>query len=232
MKKSNRQDADALHKVSRRKITAKQLKRINTMRRKRRAEDREARKKNKNHVPTRRQGRELNRLTTAQKEFIAVEYMKDWDPQATAKRTGFKPGTVYNLHHKDTEFSQIMARLTQELTAKSKVMTADEVLYELSLIGKANIADHIRLTPYGSLEFRPATREQWAAVQEIVGRTVRGAPRVRLHSKSDALKMLGTYHKLFSADGLPPGADGGRMNPPTLNITFIDSKPTEESKKS
>lgn len=95
--------------------------------------------------------------------------------------------------------------------AASMVMSADEVLAELSHIGRANMSDFVVISQDGDAvaDLSNVTREQAAAISEITietyvekggpndGRTVRSV-KFKLAPKTPALELLGKKHKLFT----------------------------------
>lgn len=109
--------------------------------------------------------------------------------------------------------AKVAARVAElkEAAADDTVMSAREVLEELSKVGRANVADHLRAFAYadnivGALD--QLTPEQTAALGEVTveqymegsGEDARPVRRTkfRMHSKNEALKLLGQHHKLFT----------------------------------
>ncbi len=104
------------------------------------------------------------------------------------------------------------ARLSElaELAAQGAVMTKREVLLELSRLGRANMADYMRVGPDGDpvLDFTALTRDQAAALVQVTvddyldgrGEDAREVKRVKftLAKKTEALELLGKHHKLFT----------------------------------
>lgn len=122
----------------------------------------------------------------------------------------------------DADFSARIAELARE-AASGAVMTAQEVLCELSTIARANMADYMTVGPGGqpALEWSALTRDQAAALIEVTvdsytdgagetrepqghggelrrpaGRRVRRV-RFKLASKLQALELLGKHHRLY-----------------------------------
>lgn len=89
-------------------------------------------------------------------------------------------------------------------------MTADEVLEELTRLGRSNMFDFLRITPDGDpcIDLSALTRDQAAVLAETTvedftegrGDNARDVRRVKikLHDKVKALHLLGQYHKLFT----------------------------------
>lgn len=95
--------------------------------------------------------------------------------------------------------------------AAAMVMTPDEVLAELTHIGRANMSDFVVIQEDGgaTADLSNLTREQAAAISEITietyvekggandGRSVRSV-KFKLAPKTPALELLGKKHKLFT----------------------------------
>lgn len=122
--------------------------------------------------------------------------------------------TAWSRLLKLAEFAARHAELTGAVTAAAvsdAVMSAREVLEELSKLGRANMLDYMRTDKGGDpvLDFSALTRDQAAALSEVTvedfmdgrGDDAREVRRVKfkLHDKRAALNDLGRHHKLFNA---------------------------------
>jgi phage terminase small subunit len=111
----------------------------------------------------------------------------------------------------------VAAAIAEAQTAQSErtEIKADRVLQELARIGFSNMLDYIRIGPNGLpyTDFAALTREQAAAIAELVVETRAGAPaspgsedaeavailrvRFKLADKLSALEKLGRHLGLF-----------------------------------
>jgi phage terminase small subunit len=142
-------------------------------------------------------------------ERFALEYVTCLN--ATQAYLRIKPGVKYTTAR--TEAARLLAKpgvkaylaeLGKEIKT-DKVMTATEVLEQLSAIGRADQRDIWESVPGGGVRLRPLEElppEVAAAVEEIAFEpTQYGVKRkVKLASKLTALDKLGQYHKLFKSD--------------------------------
>jgi phage terminase small subunit len=133
--------------------------------------------------------------------------------------------------------ANVAARIAelQKEAAKGAVMTGREVLEELSRLGRANMADYMRVGPDGDpvLNFAALTRDQAAALVEVTvedfldsrGEDARQVRRVKfkLADKRGALDLLGKYHKLFAERREHSGLDGGPIEVEVKRYTDIEA---------
>jgi phage terminase small subunit len=120
---------------------------------------------------------------------------------------------------------KVAARVAElkEQAAKGAVMTAREVLEELSKLGRANMADYMKIGPDGDpvLNFAELSRDQAAALVEVTvedfldgrGEDAREVRKVKfkLADKRGALNLLGKHLGLFRDRVEHTGKDGGPM---------------------
>jgi phage terminase small subunit len=155
-------------------------------------------------------------LANAKHEAVALAYLAD--PQKVGWRAYNKVYPKCSRHAAENSFARLMkndefvARIaeTHELAAQDAVMTANEVLQELTIIARANMQDFMRAGPDGDpyLDFSRLTRKQAAALQEVTvdtyveghGDDAREVKRVRfkLAGKIIALELLGKHHVMFT----------------------------------
>jgi hypothetical protein len=126
-----------------------------------------------------------------------------WSAQARAEKST-------KLQRKD----KIQARIAElREVAKQKaneafVMSAEELLYRLTLIGRASIADYMQLDKTGqpTIAFDRATPAQMYALNEcsvddIETKRGRGKrTRIKLSDRISALKLIGQQHGLFKSE--------------------------------
>lgn len=119
--------------------------------------------------------------------------------------------------------ANVAARIAelQKEAAQGAVMTGREVLEELSKLGRANMADYMRVGPDGDpvLNFAELTRDQAAALVEVTvedfldgrGEDAREVRRVKfkLADKRGALNLLAKHLGLFKERVEHSGPDGG-----------------------
>jgi phage terminase small subunit len=131
--------------------------------------------------------------------------------------------------------ASVAARIAElkEQAAKGAVMTAREVLEELSRLGRANMADFMKIGPDGDpvLNFAELTRDQAAALVEVTvedfldgrGEDAREVRKVKfkLADKRGALDLLGKYLGLFRERVEHSGADGGPIE--TRQVSDIEA---------
>jgi phage terminase small subunit len=156
-------------------------------------------------------------LTNGKHEAVAVAYIADperigWRAYAKVypKSSRRAAETSWSEFLKKPEFSARIAELAEQ-AAQVAVMTAHEVLVELSRIGRANMADFVRaffgcgdpvaaveqLTPAQTAALAEVTVEQFMDGRGEHAREVRRI-RFKLVSKIDALELLGKHHKLYA----------------------------------
>ena len=101
-------------------------------------------------------------------------------------------------------------------------MLAEEVLYRLTLIGRASIADYMQLDKTGqpTIAFASASQAQMYALQEcsiddIETKRGRGKrTKIKLTDRISALKLLGVQHGMFKTETT---LNGGRPIPVVLS---------------
>jgi phage terminase small subunit len=154
----------------------------------------------------------IMRLTPKQSRFVD-EYMVDFNATRAAIRAGYSAKTAQPASSRllsKVMISEEVGRRKEEL---AKQVPPERIVRELARIGFANISDYMRQVGDNDLvpDLRSCTREQMAAVQEIIveeytegkGENARPVKRVRfkLHDKRAALVDLGRHVGLFPKDG-------------------------------
>jgi phage terminase small subunit len=152
-------------------------------------------------------------MTPKQARFID-EYLIDLNATQAAIRAGYSAKTAEQIGHQLLKKASVAAEIDRRRKAMSgtAIMSATEVLTELSRIGRANMADYMRSTAEGDpyLDFSQLTRDQAAALVEVTvedfkegrGPEARDIRRVkfRLASKNDALQQLAKFHGLSAGE--------------------------------
>jgi phage terminase small subunit len=153
-------------------------------------------------------------------ERFAREYVIDLNGEKAAIRAGYAPKsakvTASRLLTK-ANVKAIIAELTKQHAEKLD-LKGEKVLRELSLIGFSNMQDYITIDDGGRarIDLRRMTREQAAAIQEIiVEETAVGKgdakqevtrTKLKLARKIEALELLGRHLDLFeSSQPMGPG---------------------------
>jgi phage terminase small subunit len=149
----------------------------------------------------------------ARESIFVAQYLVDLDPQRAALVAGYSKSMAKSKAYqwvsdskrspKPHVFAAVQAQIKKQLSKYE--ITADRVLREIALSAYANMEDYVQhdngdITP----DLSRATRDQMAAVQEFtVDRTGDGERRLvlrtklKLHNKTENLKLLGQYLKLF-----------------------------------
>jgi phage terminase small subunit len=154
-------------------------------------------------------------LANAKHEAVALAYLSD--VEKIGWRAYRKVYPKSSQHTAESAFCALMkkpefcARVTElaKAAAQGAVMTAQEVLEELTRLARANMAEYMKVGPDGDpvLNFSELTRDQTAALIEVTvedfmdgrGEDAREVRKVKfkLASKIGALELLGKHHKLF-----------------------------------
>ena len=149
-------------------------------------------------------------LNNARHERFCLELLAGKTADKAYALAGYKPNRKNASRLRTKE--DISARLAElaEAAAQGAVMTANEVLVELSKIGRANMLDYMRTGPDGDpvFDLGKITRNQAAALIQVTvedfidgrGEDAREVRRItfKLADKRAALVELGKHHKLFS----------------------------------
>lgn len=168
------------------------------------------------------------KLTAKQKRFCE-EYILDFNATQAAIRAGYSKRTA------DVQGIRLLGKVKaeeyiNELKAKiedKSIMTATEVLKELSKIAKSSLKDIVNEAG-GLKPLEEMPDEVAAAVSEIrvdsIGKPVDGVlvlrTTIKFHSKVAALEHLGKHHGIFDKDNKQKSAvinvlNLGPGDPPT-----------------
>jgi len=168
---------------------------------------------------------EPKRLTRRQKLFVA-EYLVDFNATRAATKAGYSNHSACSAGYKALRIPAVHVAIEEQQAERLRrlAMSADEIVAELSLIGRANVLDYMRLGRDGEpiADFGGLDRDRAAALSEITvedftegrGENKREVRRLRfkLHDKLGALDRLAKHHGLLkeraalesSAEEAPP----------------------------
>jgi len=155
-------------------------------------------------------------LANAKHEAVALAYLADpekigWRAyrRAYPKSSRHTAENCFSRLMKKEEFAARIAELGQK-AAQGAVMTAQEVLEELSRLARTNMQDYMRpgLDGNPALHFSDLTRDRAAALQEVTvetfmdggGEEAREVRKVKFKpaDKLRALDLVGKHHALFT----------------------------------
>jgi hypothetical protein len=149
----------------------------------------------------------------------AWPYTARWSAQAWAEKSA-------KLQRKDKIQARIaeLQQIGKQKANEDFAMSADEILYRLTLIARANIADYMQIDKTGqpTIAFDTATPAQMYALQEcsvddIETKRGRGKrTKIKLLDRIAALELLGRLHGMFKNDMI---LKGGRAIPVVLSQT-------------
>lgn len=190
-----------------------------------------------------RKAREDSELTGLQEGFV-LEYPKDYN----ATRAYFRASAAYGNGCSMITASSGAAYLLKIPRIKKVIDEADverrkrydvtpkRILEELAKMAFTDMGDFTFVDQDGQLvtDFRGASKEQIAAITEVqietipVGENDDGSvkyltkTKFKLSSKQGALELLARTQKMLIDRKEVTGADGQPLNPPSIQINFID----------
>ncbi|MEN8196703.1 MAG: terminase small subunit [Pseudomonadota bacterium] len=166
------------------------------------------------------------KLTDRQGLFVR-EYLVDLNATQAAIRAGYARGSASRRGWALRRHPRVAAQINAALDDRARLVgiTAERVLYEIALLGFANIKDYFEANEDGTAGLDPSalTREQAAAITEIqvedpgagaVGQGGRrGARRVKikLADKSRNLELIGRHLGIFTRAPAREAAKGGAV---------------------
>lgn len=138
---------------------------------------------------------------TQQQKVFCYEYIKDFQVYKAYRRAGYKsknraPATrVRSLPQVDAMIELLMQEKLAEIDVE-----ASQVLRELKYIGFSDLSDYCVWKNRGIVLKRSdqLTYEQTKAIQSI--QETKTGIKITLHSKLNALRMMGEYLNMFSSD--------------------------------
>lgn len=161
----------------------------------------------------------LSGLTGKQERFC-VEYLIDGNGTRAAIEAGYSVASASAIAYDNLskpEIKTFIDRRQREIVRKAEV-TAVRVVQELALIAFANMRDYMIVLPDGSrsLDLDAISRDEAAALAEVTytesgnGDSLRRSTKFKLHSKLQALELLGKTLGMFISSKVEhTGAGGG-----------------------
>ena len=152
------------------------------------------------------------KLTEKQKAFVK-EYLVDLNATQAAIRAGYSEKTARQAGHRmltNVDIQQAIQAAQKKREQKLEI-TQESVVQELAKIGFANMADYMKVGPWGdpTLNFSDLTRDQAAALSEVTvedftdgrGEDAREVRRVKfkLADKRAALVDIGRHLGMFAS---------------------------------
>lgn len=171
------------------------------------------------------------RQITARQQRFVHEYIKDRKPGPAAIRAGFTKKNARVQGFNLLQIPHVRAAIDKALAAQEKRLdlSADRTLQEIAKLAFANIRG--AFNDDGTLkDIKDIPPEIMSVIAGIdvdelfegrgSGREQIGvSKRIKTHSKTEALKMLGQYHKLFTEKHELSGPGGL-----PLKVIFEDAK--------
>ena len=149
----------------------------------------------------------MHRKLTDRQALFVREYLVDLNATQAAIRAGYARTRAsqhgWRLKHNPGVAAQIDAAMADR--ARLEGITAERVLFELALLGFANIMDYFEAGEDGAArpDLSRLTRDQAAAITEVqveavgaAGREVRKV-KIKLADKSRNLELIGRHLGLF-----------------------------------
>lgn len=175
-------------------------------------------------------------ILRAKQERFCQEYIKDSNGAQAAIRAGYSVKAAKAVASRMLTFANVKTRLAElhEKLDSKAIMTASEVLEELSRLGRTDMADFVDVDEGGAIKvkaFAQMTPGATRCIRKIKEkRTIKQSPgdspdmilestvELELWNKVESLEMLGRHRNLFNPD------DDEKDKPFTLNLNFTDAK--------
>lgn len=146
-------------------------------------------------------------LDKDKQELFCLEYLKDNNQTAAAKRAGYSETSARTQGYKLMNKPYIIKRIEvlKKQRRKRKQVSADRVLAELAEIAFADIFDYIKITKNNNVVFREMEimKSNGGAIQEIStskGKTK--TKKIKLHDKLKALDMIMKHLEMYEQSKL------------------------------
>ena len=165
-----------------------------------------------------------DKLLNRERLFVR-EYLIDLNATQAAIRAGYGPKAAKQTAHKVGKRPRVKAAVEAAMAARAAALdiTAERVLYEISLMGFANLMDYFTPQADGTahVDLSRLTREQAAGIAAVevdefksgrgaAGREVKRV-KVKLADKKGSLELIGKHLGLFArkpGEGTANGAEG------------------------
>lgn len=154
-------------------------------------------------------------LNAKQRAFIA-QYLIDKNGAQAAIRAGYSEKTARTIASEllaKPDIKDAVEKGLKRIEDRANV-TAERIRQELATLGYANLLDYVEVRVSGgkqALYLKPMTElppGASAAISELI-QEKDGRIRVKLHSKTHALELLGRHKKMFTDKHEHSGPDGG-----------------------
>jgi phage terminase small subunit len=157
--------------------------------------------------------RTLARMRVARYEIFALEYLKDFNATAAAKRAGYPPKTAHERGSRLLSQNKRVAEIVEKAMAERKArLTADvdKLVIELMKIASINLDDIVVVDKDGKkrIDLDKLTRDQWAAVESFKQEGL--LTQVKFYSKTQAIEMLGRHLGMY------------KDNPINVNVSLAE----------
>jgi phage terminase small subunit len=176
-------------------------------------------------------GKKGDMALKAKQAMFVLQYMVDKNAAQAAVRSGYAKGSATQLMA-DPEIKKEIARLIDGQKQKL-IMQADEVLESLTKIARSDVrqlyTDDNTLKAIPSLSDDVAFSISEVSTKEIVDKNgnLKGYNRsVKMHSKTQALDLIGKHYKLFTEKHEHTGKDGGPIQ--SFELSKITTKELRE----
>ncbi len=157
----------------------------------------------------------MKKLLTPKQRLFVHEYLVDLNATQAAKRAGYSKKTAYSLGQRLLKKAEVRAAINaaRERRENKAIMTRDEILEELSLIGRADLKNYFTIDEGGEVrakmfsEMPPGASRVLESIKET--RTIAESKdgqetsivtdrrEFKLHGKIPALELLGRNQGLF-----------------------------------
>ena len=135
-------------------------------------------------------------FTKKQRLFIE-HYLQCWNAAEAARKAGYSERTARYIGYENLTKPHIKEKIQERIDEIA--MSADEVLMNLSEIGRGTVEDFMNVDEDGRLKFdfkRAQEENKLKLINKIV--PTREGLKVELHDRMKALQLLGKHHGLFA----------------------------------
>lgn len=179
----------------------------------------------------------MRKKLTARQQLFVHEYLVDLNAAAAYRRAGYSKKTAETCGPRLLRSAQVAAAVNKVIKKRidNLIMTREEVLQELSIIGRSDLRNHIDINedtgairakafdemPGNSSRALEMIREDRMIREDSKGKDsiINEKVTFKLHSKTAALESLAKHHGLYEKDN-------AQLFPANLTFRFVyaDSK--------